>query len=156
MASPSSLHIAVEAHSCAATLYLSGTLTIAGALRAGTACEELPPRVKTLRVDLRGLIAPAPLTLRALAIALRRWRVSRAGNAWRDGRRLRPRAGGPAWRRCGSADALGEPFVAVVTRSLQYRTRFETELAKIHVCTRHSRPRRGKAPLHSRTSTPSP
>ena len=47
------LHYFLEAHHDAATLYVTGSLSIAGVVAAMHRCDELPPRVRALRVDLR-------------------------------------------------------------------------------------------------------
>lgn len=82
------LHFRLEAHSRAATLYLSGPLTVAGALRALRLCDRLPPGVTELRVDLRGTTLADPTPVQAVAMLLARWR--RAGSARRSRIELPP------------------------------------------------------------------
>ena len=73
------LHYIIEAHRDAATLYVSGTLTIAGIVAAMHACDELPDRVRNLRVCLRAATSVEPGAYDALAFTTRRWRDLRAG-----------------------------------------------------------------------------
>ena len=69
----------IEAHNDAATLYVTGTLSTPGVIAAMHACDELPARVRTLRVDLRRICGVEPAAYDALAFATRRWRDVRAG-----------------------------------------------------------------------------
>jgi len=77
------LRYRIESHPTAATLYLSGPLTVAGALCAARLCDNLPTRVSDLRVDLTAVRLDDASPLQALAMRLARWR--RLG----DGRRTR-------------------------------------------------------------------
>ena len=77
------LRYRIESHSRAATLYLSGPLTVAGALCAARLCDGLPTRVNDLRVDLTAVRLDDASPVQALAMRLARWR--RLG----DGRRTR-------------------------------------------------------------------
>jgi ABC-type transporter Mla MlaB component len=72
-------HFALEAHPGAATLYLTGAVSVPALLGAIRQCETLPTGVWTLRVDLS---AAEPLdqgTQRVLWHSLRRWREERGG-----------------------------------------------------------------------------
>lgn len=69
----------IEAHVSAATLYLSGTVSVRGLLDAMARAEQLPESIWTLRVCTA---AAAPLddgTATVLAHLLRRWSERRAG-----------------------------------------------------------------------------
>ena len=74
------LHYILEAHADAATLYVTGALSIAGVVAAMHRCEELPPRVRNLRVDLRATRGVEPGALDAIAFTTRRWRDLRVGS----------------------------------------------------------------------------
>jgi ABC-type transporter Mla MlaB component len=76
---PPFLHSSLEAHHDAATLYVAGTLSVAGAIDVMRRCEALPERVRALRVDLRGVRLLDVCALEALAFTLGRWRESRRG-----------------------------------------------------------------------------
>jgi ABC-type transporter Mla MlaB component len=70
-------HFALEAHPGAATLYVTGAVSVPALLRALRHCEGLPTESLLLRVDLS---AAEPLdqgTLRVLWHSLRRWREMR-------------------------------------------------------------------------------
>lgn len=70
-------HFTLEAHPGAATLYVTGPVSVPALLRTLRLCEELPTETLLLRVDLS---AAEPLdqgTLRVLWHALRRWREMR-------------------------------------------------------------------------------
>lgn len=77
------LRYRIESHPSAATLYLSGPLTVAGALCAARLCDQLPLTVSRLRVDLTSARLTDPSPVQALAMRLARWR--RLG----DGRQTR-------------------------------------------------------------------
>jgi hypothetical protein len=49
----SPLQYTLEAHRDAATLYVTGTLTIAGVIAAMQCCDALPRRTRRRRADLR-------------------------------------------------------------------------------------------------------
>jgi ABC-type transporter Mla MlaB component len=88
-----SLSYTLEAHHDAATLYVTGTLSTAGVIAAMHACEQLPDRVRALRVDLRGTSGAEPAAFDALAFTTRRWRDVRGGSTRIDLPRSRaPRA----------------------------------------------------------------
>ena len=97
---------AVEAHPQAATLYLTGSVSVAGLLEAFQRCEGLPHTVWMLRVDVSGAAPLDEGTRTVLAHLLRQsrairgWvtqvtpaqkRVSRRFERWRR-RRVKPRA----------------------------------------------------------------
>lgn len=88
------LHFHLEAHARAATLYVSGPLSVAGALRALRSCDRLPPGVSDLRVDLRGAALPNPTPVQVVAMLLARWR--RAGRDRRTRIELPPATRRPA------------------------------------------------------------
>jgi hypothetical protein len=69
----------LEAHPGGATLYLSGALSVLGALRAFGNCQALPVDVRSLRVDMRGVALFDPRALDVAASLLREWRLGRAG-----------------------------------------------------------------------------
>ena len=77
---PGPLHYFLEAHHDAATLYVTGSLSIAGVIAAMHRCDELPPRVRALRVDLRAIQGVEPGALDAVAFTTRRWRDLREGS----------------------------------------------------------------------------
>jgi hypothetical protein len=74
------LRYTLEAHHDAATLYVTGTLSTAGVVAAMHCCDELPERVRSLRVDLRKIDGAAPGAYDALAFTTRRWRDVRGGS----------------------------------------------------------------------------
>lgn len=94
---------AIEAHGYAATIYLSGAVSVRAVLEALRACEQLPRAVWLLRVDLSSAERLDAGTHRVLAEALRRWRDQRAGvtQVVTAGSGLR---GGPT--RCGAGAFL--------------------------------------------------
>lgn len=75
----SQLDFSIEAHPTGATLYLSGALSVAGALRALGACQSLPPRHKRLGVDMCAVELFDPAALEAMSLVLREWRARRRG-----------------------------------------------------------------------------
>ena len=76
---PSESTLSVESHRSAATLYVTGELTTAGALQAIARADELPENVRALCVDLRGVRRADSHAMRALERGLRDWRASRRG-----------------------------------------------------------------------------
>lgn len=72
------LHFRLESGPSAATLYVHGRLTVAGAVLALRPCYTLPVAVVELRVDLRTATITEPASLQALAMLLVRWRLSGA------------------------------------------------------------------------------
>jgi hypothetical protein len=73
------LQFTLEAHTAAATLYLHGTLQPQSAVGAFRACYNLPPAVRRLYVDLRGVSALLPGTSDTVEILLDEWRRARGG-----------------------------------------------------------------------------
>jgi ABC-type transporter Mla MlaB component len=73
------LDYSLEAHHDAATLYVTGRLTTERVIAAMHACDDLPDRVRTLRVDLRGTDGTDASAFDALAFTTRRWRDVRGG-----------------------------------------------------------------------------
>lgn len=76
---PRPRHCAIEAHTTAATLYLSGDVAVPALLEAMRLADALPRGVWLLRVDIA---AAAPLdagTATVLAHLLRRWSERRTG-----------------------------------------------------------------------------
>ena len=69
----------LESHGSGATLYLTGALSVAGSRRAFAAIQSLPPLVRALRIDMRGIRLFDPAALHFLAVELRGWREDRAG-----------------------------------------------------------------------------
>jgi hypothetical protein len=70
---------ALEAHPGAATLYLTGRVSVPGFLGAMRLADELPGDAWVLRVDLTGARPLDEGTLRVLWHSLRRWRDRRSG-----------------------------------------------------------------------------
>jgi len=69
----------IEAHPYAATVYLTGAVSVRAVLEVLRRCEELPPGVWLLRVDIAAADRLDSGTHTVLAAALRRWRERRAG-----------------------------------------------------------------------------
>lgn len=69
----------VEAHSQAATLYLTGPVSVAGLFEAFRRCEKLPPTVWMLRVDVS---AAEPLDEGTRTVFAHLLRRSRATRGW--------------------------------------------------------------------------
>lgn len=74
------LDCTVESRPGAATLYLGGVLSSAGALRVLERCTGLGPGVRHLVVDCRGVRLYDASALGALAIVLEVWREVRGGD----------------------------------------------------------------------------
>lgn len=74
------LQYSLESHRDAATLYVTGTLAVAGITAAMHECDALPEDVRSLRVDLRGISGTEEGAFDALAFTTRRWRDVRNGN----------------------------------------------------------------------------
>jgi ABC-type transporter Mla MlaB component len=72
-------HFTIEAHVRSATLYLHGSVSVAGLLQAFRRCDALPESVWLLRVELSGAHPLDAGTLAVLTHALRRWSESRSG-----------------------------------------------------------------------------
>lgn len=73
------LKISIEQHERAATVYVSGVLRIASALRLVRVCEQLPTAIDTARLDLRAVYHAEEDALTVLASHLRHWRRRRGG-----------------------------------------------------------------------------
>ena len=71
--------ISMEAHAGAATAYVSGPLTSAIAARTIFACRTLPPGVRDVRVDLRGVSVLDVDALMMLEVLLLDWSEERRG-----------------------------------------------------------------------------
>lgn len=72
-------YFSLEASPCAATLYMSGAVSVPALLGALRHCEALPAGVWVLRVDLTAADALDQGTQRVLWHSLRRWRELRGG-----------------------------------------------------------------------------
>lgn len=109
-----SFSFAVEAHSAAATIYISGTLSPFAALRVINECARLPKGLRRIRVDARGIGDVEAGALDTLIVAFAVWESERHGAPISP---AKPKA-------ARFADLSGQrPFV---TRSLQYRARNNT------------------------------
>jgi ABC-type transporter Mla MlaB component len=71
------LTITTEQHDAAATVYVSGTLSVASAVRLVRVCESLPAHIRSARVDLRGVHASDDGAFTVLEARLRDWRRGR-------------------------------------------------------------------------------
>ena len=71
--------LTIEAHIGAATAYVSGPLTAGVAARAILACRVLPPVVRGVRVDLRGVSVCDVDALVMLEVLLLEWSTERRG-----------------------------------------------------------------------------
>ncbi len=69
----------LEANHHAATLYLSGPVSMSSILRPAASCQGLPVSISTLRVDMRATTLADPEALTLLHRALTRWRSARDG-----------------------------------------------------------------------------
>lgn len=69
------LQFRIESRPRAATLYVTGRLTSAGAVLALRACFTLPGDTVELRVDLRAATIEEPAALHSVAMLLFRWRA---------------------------------------------------------------------------------
>ena len=77
MRSQGTLFVVLESHARGATLYLRGPLDAAAVERAATLCAALPPQVRALRIDGRGLPVADPWTRTALRGIVAAWRSTR-------------------------------------------------------------------------------
>ena len=73
--------VSVEAHAFSATAYVTGPLTAAVVVRAVMACRALPPAVRGVRIDLRGVTMCDLDALVMLESHIIEWRVERSGVA---------------------------------------------------------------------------
>ena len=71
--------LSVEAHDCAATIYVSGPLTAAVAARAIFACRTLPAALRGVRVELRAVSVWDADALVMLEVLLVDWSAERHG-----------------------------------------------------------------------------
>lgn len=71
--------VSVEAHASSATAYVAGPLTAGVVVRAVMACRALPPTVRSVRIDLRGVSTCDLDALVMLESYLIEWRVERRG-----------------------------------------------------------------------------
>ena len=78
--------VSVEAHASSATAYVMGPLTAAVVVRTVMACRALPPAVRGVRIDLRGVTMCDLDALVMLESHIIEWRVERGG--WRHPRRV--------------------------------------------------------------------
>jgi hypothetical protein len=71
--------LSLEAHACAATAYVCGPLSASIAARTILACRALPPDVRGIRVDLRGVTVCDVDALMMLEVLLLEWSSERRG-----------------------------------------------------------------------------
>ena len=71
------LTISTEQHDDTATIYVTGVLSIASALRLVRVCETLPGVIRTARLDMRGVHGVEEGALTVLDTHLRHWRPRR-------------------------------------------------------------------------------
>ena len=69
----------MEAHACAATAYVCGPLNASIAARTILASRALPPDVRGLRVDMRGVTVCDVDALKMLEVLLLEWSSERRG-----------------------------------------------------------------------------
>ena len=69
----------MEAHACAATAYVCGPLNASIAARTILACRSLPPDVRGVRIDLRGVTVCDVDALTMLEVLLLEWSSERRG-----------------------------------------------------------------------------
>lgn len=70
----------IEMAGSAATLYLSGGLTMYLAARTLDECRRLPPGIRHLRIDMRAVRVVEGMAVAAIAHGLRPWRDDRNGS----------------------------------------------------------------------------
>ena len=73
--------LSIETHPSAATAYVSGRLTASLAARAIMVCRALPPAIRGVRVDLRGVTIADVHALAMLEAHIVEWSAERRG-AW--------------------------------------------------------------------------
>jgi len=73
------LYFEIESTDRSATAYVSGGLSMAGFWQVMHECESLPPRVRSLRMDLRGVRLVQTQVPGALKESLQGWRERRQG-----------------------------------------------------------------------------
>lgn len=86
---PSEPRYRIESHPRAATLYVTGPLTVATAMCAARLFDSLPAAVANLRVDLTAARMTDATPVQALAMMLARWR-RRVGESRRTRLELPP------------------------------------------------------------------
>lgn len=74
------LHHQIEVSGGTATVYLAGTLDVEHAGLLLDACQQLPPAVRALRLDLHGVTALGDDAMDALRRVLQLWRRTRGGH----------------------------------------------------------------------------
>ncbi len=74
------MRFAVEVAGDTATVYVNGQLAATDAFALNRACGELPPYVRTLRLDLHGVADITDVAMIAVRAVLRYWRESREGS----------------------------------------------------------------------------
>lgn len=83
--------LSIEAHGNGATAYVSGPLNASVAARTILACRSLPPDVRSVRADLRGVTVCDVDALVMLEVLLLDWSTERRGVARIAYPRLRAR-----------------------------------------------------------------
>ena len=71
--------LSMEAHASAATAYVCGPLNASIAARTILACRSLPPDVRGVRVDMRGVTVCDVDALMMLEVLLLEWSSERSG-----------------------------------------------------------------------------
>lgn len=100
--------IILESHQRAATLYVSGKVSVPGLLRAMRQCQGLAPTVWLLRVELSSAGPLDQGTLGVLWHSLRRWREERGGTT---------EVATPTGTHLGVTEALQAPCRSMTRRS---------------------------------------
>lgn len=112
------LQIAIESTDRSATLYVAGPLSLPGLWQVMRACDDLPPHIRTLRLDLKNVRVAQATVPETMSTALRVWREARGGSTRVD---LPP--GGFGFIESG---APPREAACVVTNPLQCRAGTET------------------------------
>lgn len=76
---PDRMHYQLELAGEAATLYIGGQLADTHVSTLSAVCGELPPHVRTLRLDMRAVGSMTADATRAVRILLQRWRDAHQG-----------------------------------------------------------------------------
>jgi ABC-type transporter Mla MlaB component len=76
---PSATQFQLETNGSAATLYISEALLVDHLEALREACAALPPRVRTLRLDLNGVRRLGEERMSTLRALMREWRALRGG-----------------------------------------------------------------------------
>ena len=74
------LHHQIEVSGGTATVYLTGTLDVEHAGLLLDACQQLPPGIRTLRLDLHGVTTLGSDAMDTLRRVLQLWRHTRGGH----------------------------------------------------------------------------